>query len=109
MEPPLASVYVTCPDRETARRIARALLDARLVACANILPVESMYRWEGAIVDATEVAMFLKTRHENVAEVAEVVARMHPDAIPCVVGFPLDGGHAPYLRWIDAETSARGP
>lgn len=100
-----ASIYVTCPDRETARRIARALLERQLVACANLLPVESLYRWEGAIEEAQEVAMFLKTRRENVDEVARAVAELHPYDVPCAVAFELGGGHAPYYAWIDGETA----
>jgi periplasmic divalent cation tolerance protein len=100
----LASVYVTCPDRDVARRLARALLDARLVACANLFPIESIYRWEGKVEETTEVAMFLKTRRENVGEIARVVSRLHPASVPCVVGFELGGGHPAYLAWVDAET-----
>lgn len=105
MSEPHASVYVTCPDEATARAIARDLLDKRLVACANILPIRSMYRWEGAIEEADEVAMFLKTRRALVDEVARAVAALHPYDVPCAVAFELgEGGHAPYHAWIDAET-----
>lgn len=99
-----ASVYVTCPDRETARRIARELLERRLVACANLLPVESVYRWEGAIEEAQEVAMFLKTTRALVDDVARAVKELHPYDVPCAVAFELGAGHAPYYAWVDAET-----
>ena len=102
--PEHASVYVTCPDEETARRIARELLERRLVACANLLPVASLYRWNGAIEEAREVAMFLKTTKARVPEVARAVAELHPYEVPCAVAFELDGGHAPYYAWVDAET-----
>lgn len=101
-----ASVYVTCPDEETARRIAAALLERRLVACANLLPVTSLYRWEGRLEEAREVAMFLKTTRARVDEVVRAVAELHPHDVPCAVAFPLDGGHAPYYAWVDAETRA---
>lgn len=97
------SVYVTCPDRDVARRIARHLLDERLVACANLLPIESLYRWQGAIEEGAEVAMFLKTRRENVDAVVAAVREAHPYEVPCVVAFDLVGGDAGYLRWIDQE------
>lgn len=99
-----ASVYVTAPDQETARRLARALLERRLVACANLFPIASMYHWEGRIEEAPEVAMLLKTPRANVDAVAAAVAEMHPYDVPCVVGFPIAGGHAPYYAWIDRET-----
>lgn len=101
-----ASVFVTCPDEETAKRIARALLERRLVACANVFPVGSMYHWEGRIEEGREVAMLLKTRRANVDAVAAAVREIHPYTVPCVVGFPLEGGNADYFDWVDAETRA---
>lgn len=101
-----ASVYVTCPNRDTARKIARALLERKLVACANLFPIESMYRWEGEIEEGVEVAMFLKTRREKVEEVTRAVAELHPYEVACAVGFELGAGHAPYYQWIDAETGS---
>lgn len=100
-----ASVYVTCPDEETARRIARSLLERRLVACANLLPIQSLYRWEGAIQEEREVAMFLKTRREKVDEVVKAVAEIHPSKVPCAVAFELGAGHPAYYAWVDEETT----
>lgn len=102
---PFASVYVTCPDDETARRIARALLDRRLVACANLLPVASLYHWEGRIEEAREVAMFLKTRRALVPDVVAAVKSLHPYEVPCAVGFELGEGAPEYYAWVEAETA----
>jgi periplasmic divalent cation tolerance protein len=98
------SVYVTFPDAETARRICRALVEERLVACASFTPVESLYEWEGRLEDVREVAAFCKTRATLVDHVAARVKELHPYEVPCVVAIPLVGGHAPYLAWIDAQT-----
>ena len=105
--PTHASVYVTCPDEATARRIAETLLERRLVACANLLPVTSLYQWEGRLEEAREVAMFLKTTRARVDEVTKAVAELHPHEVPCAVAFELGGGHAPYYAWVDAETAER--
>lgn len=99
-----ASVYVTCPDRDAALRIARKLLGRRLIACANLLPTESLYAWEGAIKQEHEVAMFLKTRRELVGDVVRAVEELHPYEVPCVVAFPLMDGAPAYLAWIDEQT-----
>lgn len=101
---PLASVYVTCPDDETARRLARALLDKRLVACANLVPVTSLYHWEGKVEEAREVAMFLKTRRALVPDVVRAVEELHPYDVPCAVGFELGDGSGDYAAWVEAET-----
>ena len=74
------------------------------MACANLLPVTSLYRWEGALEEAREVAMFLKTTRARVPEVARAVAELHPYEVPCAVAFALEGGHGPYYDWVDAET-----
>jgi len=105
----LASVYVTCPDRDTARVIARELLDRRLVACANLVPIESLYHWEGRVEEASEVAMFLKTRRERVPDVVRAVEALHPYEVPCVVAFELGEGASAYLRWVEEETARPRP
>lgn len=97
-------MYVTTPDEATAERIARALLDQRLVACANLLPIRSLYRWEGRIEDARETAMFLKTRRALVPRVVEAVRALHPYDVPCAVGFDLGDGEPAYYAWVDEET-----
>ena len=99
------SVYVTCPDDSTARRLARELVERRLVACANAFPVASTYRWEGRLEEASEVAMLLKTLRARVDEVLRAVEELHPYEVPCVVAFPLAAGSPAYLDWVARETS----
>lgn len=99
------SVYVTCPDEDTAARIGRDLVGRKLAACANILPgMRSLYRWEGAVQDEREVAMFLKTRRALVPDVERAVKALHPYEVPCIVAFELVAGNTEYLAWIDQET-----
>lgn len=100
------SVYVTAASEDDAARIARALLERRLVACANIVPARSLYWWNGAIEESREAAMFMKTRRALVPEVEKAVAELHDYDVPCCVAFDLEGGLASYLAWIDAETRA---
>lgn len=101
-------VYTTFPDRTAAEEAARALLERRLIACANILPgMVSLYRWEGKTERAEEVVMLLKTtaaRADAVVAVAAVAA-LHPYEVPAIVILPVAGGGAPFLAWIAAETA----
>ncbi len=100
-------VYITTPDLDVARRIARTLVEERLAACANILPgVESFYRWQGAVQHDQEVALIVKTRAALLEALMERVVALHPYEVPCVVALPLNQGHEPFLRWIDAATGA---
>lgn len=98
------SVYVTTPSLEVARRIAQHVVNARLAACANMFPVHSVYRWEGALQDEPEVAMLLKTRRALVPALEQAIRTMHPASVPCIVALDVVAGHAPYLAWVDAQT-----
>ena len=98
-------VLVTAPDAETAARIARTLVDERLIACANLVPgIRSIYRWEGEVSDAAEVLLVLKTRASRCAAVAARVKDLHPYALPEVVALPVVDGSEAYLDWVIAES-----
>ncbi|MFG1359490.1 divalent-cation tolerance protein CutA [Xanthobacter pseudotagetidis] len=99
-------VYTTFPDHAAAEEAARSLLDQRLVACTNILPgMVSLYRWEGRTERAEEVVMLLKTTAARADEVAAAVAGLHPYEVPAILVLPVEGGGAPFLAWIAAETA----
>ena len=99
-------VYMTAPDGETAGRIARVLVEERLAACANILnPVASLYWWRGRLEEARETVCILKTRADAFAAVEARVREIHPYETPCVVALPIALGSAPFLRWLEEETS----
>ncbi len=99
-------LYVTCRDSEEARRIAADLVEARLVACANILPQHiAVYRWESSVVESAETAMLLKTRAELVVHVSERIRALHSYDLPGITAWPITGGNADFLRWILDETA----
>ena len=96
---------MTAPDADTARRVARALVDERLIACANLRPgVTSIYRWQGAVEEAAEVLVVMKTRAELVSRVTARAAELHPYEVPEVLALEVDGGLAAYCRWVMEET-----
>lgn len=98
-------ILVTAPDGQVAAEIARRLLEERLVACANIVPgLRSLYWWEGAVQDDSEVLMLLKGREEDVEVIAERVQELHPYSVPEVVATEIVAGLDAYLDWIWAET-----
>jgi len=101
------SVYITTPDRDTALVIARALVEEKLAACANILgPITSIYRWEGKVHEEGEVALIAKT---DAARAEALIARakaLHPYQVPCIVAWPIVAGFEPYLDWISAESNS---
>ena|SRR5690349_10586840 len=92
---------VTAPDIKTARRLARAALDARLIACANLIPrVESHYRWQGKIECGTEVLTILKTTAKSVKKLEQLILAEHPYDTPEFVILDLRGGNKRYLNWL---------
>ena len=97
-------IYMTCPVAE-ARPIARALLERRLIACANIMPPhESLYWWQGKIDNGSESAVVMKTRPELFEKARAAICELHSYDCPCIVAWPLTVGHDPFLKWIEAET-----
>jgi periplasmic divalent cation tolerance protein len=99
--------YVTAPDRRKARTIARAVLEARLAACANLLEAESLYWWEGAIESVDETVIVFKTRRSLLPRLIRTVEASHPYDVPCVVSYPMGLASTPYVAWIDRETRAQ--
>ncbi len=99
-------VMTTVGSEEAARELSRALVDEGLVACAQRVPVESCYRWEGEVVDEREVLLLLKTPHARAGELVEALARRHPYEVPEVIELPVTGGWPPYLRWMEEQTAS---
>jgi periplasmic divalent cation tolerance protein len=100
------SVYVVTADMAEAERIAEALVAERLAACVNILgAVRSVYRWQGAVERADEVAMIAKTTETLFDALSARVRALHSYDTPAIVAWPIVAGDAAYLDWIVAETS----
>jgi periplasmic divalent cation tolerance protein len=105
----LLDVWINCPDADHARRIAERLVEARLAACANIYaPIESVYRWQGAIERAREVPLLVKTRAELFDAVAAEARALHPDDTPAIHALEAAAVTADYLAWAYAETAGPG-
>ena len=98
--------YVTCASVEEALRIGRELVEARLAACANVLPgLTSVYHWQGRIESGSEVGLILKTRAELVEPLIARVRALHSYTVPCIVALPIAAGNPDYLAWLAAETA----
>ena len=96
-----------CPDRASADRIARDLVERRLAACVNLLPgIESVYRWQGALETGSEVLLLIKTMPEHLEAVSARIVELHPYELPEVIALQSSGGLAGYLDWIASETGA---
>jgi periplasmic divalent cation tolerance protein len=104
MEPIFA--YMTASSPEEARRIGRALVEARLAACVNVIDrMTSFYWWQGKIEEGAEAVLIAKTTRDKLAALTDRVKSLHSYAVPCVVALPIVDGNADFLAWIEAETS----
>lgn len=103
----LVIAYITAGSKEEALRLARALVAERLAACANILDgVTSVYRWQGAVEEASEAVLIVKTRRDRFDALVDRVRALHSYDTPCVVEIALGRGNPDYLDWLRAETAA---
>ena len=98
-------VLNTCPDQETARHIATALVEQELAACVNIIPgVESVYRWHDKIESSSEYLLVIKSNIACYAELEQGLKTLHPYELPEIVAVPINTGLPAYLDWINNNT-----
>lgn len=101
-------IRINCPDDATASAIARAAVEQRLAACANIEPpIRSVYRWEGRIEEGLEVPVLLKTGEAHFEAVEALVAAHHPDDVPAILAIAVERTTEAFGTWLAEETAAR--
>ena len=98
-------VTTTVGDEKAAANLAAAIVDARLAACVQCLPVHSTYRWKGARESAAEFLLLAKTRAALAERLTAFIREAHSYELPEIVVTPIVGGLAPYLEWIRSETT----
>lgn len=99
-----AAVVTTVGARADAQRIARELVQRRLVACAQVSQIESVYRWSGDLAQEPEWRLLLKTRAPLVPAVMDALRTLHPYQLPALHTLALHDVDAAYGAWIEAET-----
>lgn len=101
---PILLFYVTHPNESNARDLAARLLEQRLIACANLFPIGSMYEWEGAVQNDTEWVSVLKTRPELESRVEEELTALHPYETPCFIRWEVRANEG-YEQWIGEQAA----
>jgi periplasmic divalent cation tolerance protein len=97
-------VLVTAPNDDEAGKISETLVEEKIIACANRLPVRSVYRWREKIEDDSEVLLLCKTKKELLGKLVERVKELHSYEVPEIIALPIIGGSDDYLKWIDEST-----
>ena len=100
-------VLVTCGSAREARKIARALVERRIAACANILssPVQSVYRWKGRVESAKEFLLIIKTTKARFPKLKAEVKRLHSYDVHEIIALPIAAGSSDYLDWISESVA----
>jgi periplasmic divalent cation tolerance protein len=99
-------VLTNLPDRGAAIKLAQVLVERRLAACVNVLAeCASVYRWKGAIENAQEVPVLIKTRSALYGELEAAIAELHPYELPEIIALPVVRGFPEYLEWVGEGTS----
>jgi periplasmic divalent cation tolerance protein len=99
-------VLSTCPSAEEAEKIARTLVEKRLAACVNVVPgARSFYRWKGALEEAGEWLLLIKSRRELFPRLRAELESLHSYEVPEAVALPIVDGSPAYLSWLEAELS----
>lgn len=103
-------VLCNAPDAGCAQTIARALVERRLAACVNVLsPCRSVYRWQGAVEEAEEVPLLIKTTRTGYPALESTLRELHPYDTPEIIALPIAAGLPAYLDWVRAECSPDAP
>ncbi len=98
-------IYITPGSINEAKKIGRALVEEKLVACSNIIsPIRSIYSWQGKICDDKEALMILKTKKNLFRQIIKRVEELHSYDVPEIIAIPIIDGSIKYLSWINEET-----
>lgn len=101
------TVYVTVP-RGGADDLARRLVDERLAACVNVVPCESVYRWDDEVHEDAESILLAKTTAERYATLRDRVVEWHPHDVPCVERVDAADARDPFAAWCESVVDGDG-
>ena len=97
-------VISTCPEGDSAERIAKALVEQGLAACVNILPgASSYYMWKGEMENSRESVLLIKTHADRMLQLQDAILSLHPYELPEIIAVPIRDGLPAYLNWIDSQ------
>jgi periplasmic divalent cation tolerance protein len=99
-----AVLLTTVPDKAAARTMAWALVERHLAACVQMLPIDSVYAWQGELEDVAEILLICKIKRSDYAEVEAAILKLHSYETPEIVMLPIEAGLSTYLGWIDTVT-----
>ncbi|MDP6877942.1 MAG: divalent-cation tolerance protein CutA [Candidatus Marinimicrobia bacterium] len=104
-----AFIITTVSTEKEGRMIANELVKNKLAACVNIVPkVYSVYEWDNAIQNETEVMLMIKTTKAREKEIYQTVQSLHSYDTPELITLPIENGSDTYLRWVENSVQEIG-
>jgi len=96
--------YVTCKNSQEAKKIAKYLLEKKLIACGNIVnKIDSVYRWKGKIVNESEALLLLKTESKKINKIKKEIQGIHSYSVPCIEFIKVSDVNKNYEKWVIEE------
>ena len=93
--------YITAPNKKEAEKIAKKLLNKKLIACANVISnVNSYFVWKNKVQNSKEIIICGKTTSKNQKKIIQIVKSLHSYSVPCVIFFDITSGNKDFLKWI---------
>ncbi len=97
-------VLTTAPNREEAEQLATALLQDKLAACIQLIPIESFYTWEGKTAHEPEIQLMIKAKQADYSAIESKIQHLHSYDVPEIIQLPIQTGSQSYLNWINDVT-----
>jgi periplasmic divalent cation tolerance protein len=98
-------ILVTAASQAEAETIAEALIQSKLAACVNLLPIRSIYTWNGTVQRDEEVQLMIKTHLDRFPDVEAKVQSLHSYEVPEIIAVPILYGTKTYLQWISEQVT----
>ncbi len=97
-------VITTVDDENIAENLANKVIEKKLAACVQIIPIKSVYRWKGNVERAKEYLCIIKTRKDLYDLLEKEIKESHPYEVPEIIAVPISSGLREYLAWIEDST-----
>lgn len=98
------AIYTTFDKEDKAMEVAHQLVERNLVACVNIFPVRSVYKWQGKLETGAELTLIAKTQKSLFTKAKDLIVELHDYEIPCIVSYDISSGDEKFLGWIEKQT-----
>jgi len=98
-------LLTTTPTRDEAQKIARLLIEEKLAACVQLLPIESFYFWQDKTQNEAEILLLIKTRAALFDAATARIKDIHSYTVPEIVALPFAAGFQGYFDWIGQVTA----